>query len=371
MATHATVEELLKRLGVDPAGADADGEELQHNRWLSPGVWRIRTGNGQRAVLKYAQVGRPRGETAWDAHWTANDLDPHRWTYWCREPLAYQSDLPAAYAGSGIVAPTCLALDVSDTDAALLLEWVDGRPGEFWPVAGHRPAAEALGRAQAPFLTGRELPAAGWLTRSFLREYSSEKPAPWQLLDDDETWAHPVVRENFPPGLREAVQLVHANRERLYQISESLPRTLCHLDFWPKNLLRRADGQIVLLDWAFAGVGAIGEDPGNLVPDSVFDHFIPAAEMPDLEQAVFEGYLAGLREAGWDGRDSEARLGMVASCVKYAWLLPLMLQRAADETHGAYHQPADSAALYRARGISLAFLTGWLDEALALAGQAG
>jgi hypothetical protein len=60
MATHATAGELLKRLGVDPAGADADGDELQHNRWLSPGVWRIRTRNGQRAVLKYAQVGRPR-----------------------------------------------------------------------------------------------------------------------------------------------------------------------------------------------------------------------------------------------------------------------------------------------------------------------
>jgi len=29
-------------------------------------------------------------------------------------------------AGSGIVAPACLAVDVSDTDAALLLEWVDG-----------------------------------------------------------------------------------------------------------------------------------------------------------------------------------------------------------------------------------------------------
>jgi hypothetical protein len=36
-----TPEELLRRIGVDPAGAVA--EELPHNRWLSPGVWRIRT----------------------------------------------------------------------------------------------------------------------------------------------------------------------------------------------------------------------------------------------------------------------------------------------------------------------------------------
>jgi hypothetical protein len=373
MAAHPTAEELLERLGVDPAGADADGDELQHNRWLSPGVWRIRAGNGQRAVLKYAQAGRPRGETAWDTHWTAGDLDPHHWNYWCREPLAYQSGLPSVYAGSGIVAPACLAVDVSDTDAALLLEWVDGRPGEFWPVALHRTAAEALGRAQAPFLTGRELPAVGWLSRSFLRQYSSEKPAPWWLLDDDETWAHPVVRENFPPGLREAVQLVHANRERLYQISESLPRTLCHLDFWPKNLLRRADGQIVLLDWAFAGDGAIGEDPGNLIPDSVFDHFIPAAEMPDLEQAVFEGYLAGLREAGWHDDPRLVRLGMWSSAVKYDWLAAFTLSQVSAERQYRYGGggEVDAGFKFRERSRALLFNAGWARQALDLADDLG
>jgi hypothetical protein len=373
MAAHATAEELLERLGIDPAGADADGDELQHNRWLSPGVWRIRTGSGQRAVLKYAQTGRSRGETAWDAHWTADDLDPHRWTYWCREPLAYQAGLPAAYAGSGIVAPACLALDISDTDAALLLEWADGRPGEFWPVTGHRLAAEALGRAQAPFLTGRELPGVGWLSRSFLREYSSEKPAPWELLDDDEAWAHPVVLESFPPGLREAVQLVHASRERLYQISESLPRTLCHLDFWPKNLLRRDDGQIVLLDWAFAGVGAIGEDPGNLVPDSVFDHFIPAAQMPGLEQAVFEGYLAGLREAGWDDDPRLVRLGMWSSAVKYDWLAAFTLSQVSQQRQYRYGGggEVDAGFKFRERSRALLFNAGWARQALDLADALG
>jgi hypothetical protein len=329
MTAQPTAEELLKRLGVDLA--DACAEELAHNRWLRPGVWRIRTGNGQRAVLKYICIGRPQGETAWDAHWTASDLDPHRWTYWCREPLAYQADLPGAYAGSGIVAPACLAADVTHTDAVLLLGRVDGRPGEFWPAAEHRPAAEALGRAQAPFLIGRDLPAVPWLTLQFLRDYSSEKPAPWELLDDDEVWGHPVVRETFPNGLREGVQLVHASRERLYQVSESLPRTLCHLDLWPKNLTRRANGQIVLLDWAFVGLGAIGEDPGNLVPDSVFDHFISAAEMPALEQVVFEGYLAGLREAGWDDDPRLVRLGMWSSAVKYDWLAAFALSQVSLE----------------------------------------
>jgi hypothetical protein len=32
----ATAAELLKRLGVDPAEAKADGDELQHNRYCPP-----------------------------------------------------------------------------------------------------------------------------------------------------------------------------------------------------------------------------------------------------------------------------------------------------------------------------------------------
>ena len=86
--------ELLERLGV--AAGHRQAEELPHNRWLSPGVWRIRTTDGRPAVLKYTRSGRSRGQTAWDAHWTDRDTDPRRWTYWAREPLAYQQHLADA-----------------------------------------------------------------------------------------------------------------------------------------------------------------------------------------------------------------------------------------------------------------------------------
>ena len=56
-----TVGELLERIGVDAKGVVA--EELAHNRWLSPGVWRIRTRSGQRGVLKYTTSDRSRGGT--------------------------------------------------------------------------------------------------------------------------------------------------------------------------------------------------------------------------------------------------------------------------------------------------------------------
>ena len=99
----ASVEEMLERVGLRPVGVVA--EELPHNRWLSPGVWQVRTSAGKLGVLKYTRSDRSGGTTAWEAHWTARDHEPRRWTYWCREPLAYQHDLAGAYAGSGITAP--------------------------------------------------------------------------------------------------------------------------------------------------------------------------------------------------------------------------------------------------------------------------
>lgn len=366
----ATVSNLLERMGVD---AEIAGAELPHNRWLSPGVWQVRTRAGQRAVLKYTTSDRSKGETAWDAHWTAGDHDQRRWTYWRREALAYQHHLAAAYAGSGIVAPECLAVDVTDRDAAMLLEWVPDEPGETWPVTSYGQAAKAMGTAQAPFLLGRPRPSFSWLSERFLREYSTEKPARWSLLDDDDVWAHPVVRQTFPDGLRDGVLFVHAHRERLYQISEILPRTLGHLDFWPKNLFSRADGQIVLIDWGFAGDAAVGEDAGNLVPDAVFDHFIPAAQMPLLEQVVYDGYLEGLRAAGWHDDPRLVQLGMWSSAVKYDWLAAFTLEQVGQERQFRYGGAGeiDASFKFRERSRALLYNCGWARQAIDLAAKLG
>jgi hypothetical protein len=367
----ATVEEMLERVGVPPRGVVAT--ELPHNGWLSPGVWQVRTSSGQHGVLKYTSSERSRGATLWEAHWTARDGDPRRWTYWRREPLAYQHDLAGAYAESGITAPRCLGLHIDGVEAVLLLEWVDGEAGEEWQVGSYGPAAEALGRAQAPFLRGRPLPSVSWLSDGFLRDYSSEKPVQWELLDDDDAWAHPVARQVFPARLRDDVLFVHAHRDRLYRISESLPRTFCHLDFWPKNLFRLPSGHVVVIDWSFAGAGAIGEDVGNLVPDSVFDHFIAAAQLPRLEQVVFDGYLRGLRSAGWDDDPRLVQLGMWSSAVKYDWLAALTLEQLQQDRQYRYGGSGEIDPVFKfgERSRALLFNARWARQAIELASRLG
>jgi hypothetical protein len=59
-------------------------------------------------------------------------------------------------------------------------------------------------------------------------------------------------------------------------------------------------------------------------------------DLPALETHVFEGYLAGLRDAGWGGDARLARLGYAATvALRYGPLLGVPPQLEADERQRA------------------------------------
>jgi thiamine kinase-like enzyme len=186
-------------------------------------------------------------------------------------------------------------------------------------------------------------------------------------------WADPLVAETLGGGVRQAGRVLHREHNALLRILGELPRVVSHLDFWPLNLIRRVDGEVVALDWAFAGDGAIGEDLGNHVPDAAFDLFVAAKRLPELDAQTFASYVAGLRAEGWSGDERIARLGVCGSAVKYAWLLPLMLERARSGRHHAYggEQVVDLHDQYRQRGAALEFLARQVAEAREIVAELG
>jgi len=364
------VSALLKRVGLD--ATDLSLDQVAHSRWLTRGIWRVSI-SGVPMVLKYLSVERDLGKTVWHAHWSAGSAAPRHWNYWAREGLAYLEGITNAYAGSGLGSANAASVDLTERDCVLLLEFVDGVPAERWHVADYVPAAEALGRAQGSYLVDRPIPGHPWLSGGFLRDYSREKPADWSLLSDDRAWDQRVVKRNFPAELRPAATWLHESRDRLYGIMDRLPRTLCHLDFWTKNLIRRPDGEIALLDWAFVGDGAIGEDAGNLVPDAVLDHFVPAERLPEFETAVLDGYLNGLRQAGWAGDARLVQLGMWAAAVKYDWQTPMMLEAAQATRQYRYGgtEEIDADHRFQERGLALLHNANTARRAVALADAIG
>jgi thiamine kinase-like enzyme len=218
----------------------------------------------------------------------------------------------------------------------------------------------ALGGAQG----ASDLPADPWLSRGYLRAHG-EYPVEWALMDDDAAWIQPLIRDHFSPGLRDGLVRLHARRENLLGLMEELPRTVCHLDVWHNNLVRRAGGGIAFLDWAFTGDGAVGEDVGNLI----LNWLVPYDELVELDARLTAAYLSGLRQAGWSGDERLVRLGVCASAVKYDWLTAYCLERAGADQHPAYGGATrvDADAKFAEHATALALCAAWADEAERLA----
>jgi hypothetical protein len=328
---------------------------LRHNplNAVTANVERITYADGRTAVRK--ELRRPVSE---EGPWAAS-TDPRHWNYWRRELEVYRDDeLRQRLADAGLVLPAAQVDERAD-GAIVLMEDIAGTPGTHFSLAEHAALARACGRWQA-------YPAAerSWTSTGFLRDYSTTRDVPWHLMTDDAAWQQPLIRDTWPTGLRRAWTALLTHRDELLDLVATLPRARCHLDFWVSNVIQRPTGALALFDWSFLGDGALGEDIGNYIPDAVFDLFWPVERMRELAETCIANYLDGLHEAGWRGDPDQVRLAVMASGVKYAWLLPGLLGRASDTTHNAYHREVDSQHLFHQRGQALLFVAEWCAEAL-------
>ena len=330
-------------------------ETLTHNRSnaATGGIWRVRGGSGPR-VLKIAQAGTDDPTLQW-----STSTEPTHFNYWRRESLAYRSGLVASvYAGAGLRGPRLLdAADRPDGSVALWLEDVSGEPGATWTIPELRSFAERLGAAQAAWV-GRPLPYP-WLSKRWLHQYAERRP-----LSAPTDWDAPLVAAAWPADLRAGLARLAANREALLAVADRCPRTLAHLDVWPMNLILADDGP-VLLDWAFIGDGAVGEDISNVIIDSVADGLVPVSRLDDVAEAAIEGYMAGIA----DLIDAETvRRGVYATgAAKYAAFGPTIARRVAEGGRVAsmsYDVGGSLVELLERWRPMLALLVEWGEQAL-------
>jgi hypothetical protein len=246
---------------------------------------------------------------------TATQDNPSESRYWKREVLAYQSGRLADLPG-GLAAPRFLGThEFSETVVGLWLEDISDEVGAKWPLEYYGVVARHLGQFNGAFLVERELPAWPWLSHDWLRALVEENATPGadrfrQTLDE------PDLRRWFIDDDARRVFSLWEQRELYFDALNRLPQTLLHRDAFRRNLFVRHDvegsEQIVAVDWTYVGIGAVGEDLGALIHASLSFSEVSMAEARALETICFEGYLKGLRDAGWHGDPRLVRLGYAA-----------------------------------------------------------
>jgi hypothetical protein len=334
-------------------------EVLTHNEGnaATGGIWRVH-GPTSSAILKVARP--PTSEPVGSPAWQTSD-EPTHWNYWQREVLAYTTGFAASvYADAGIASPALL--DVANRrDGAIELWMADaqGAPGMSWPVARLAHFARQLGTAQARWVN--RVPDLPWLSRRWLSQYLANGPGRGVWISGDEHWNHPVAAV-WPAAVRDQLRRLWAQRHTILSAAQTTPRTVCHLDVWPTNLIEHG-ATTVLVDWSFTGEGGIGEDIANLIVDSVADGLMDAALLPDIAAAVTEEYTAGLHDGGWNGAPDTVRQAIAAcGAAKYSWLAPLALGRVIrDGTFGHPQYGRDTSgesALRRLQGL-VTLLADW------------
>jgi hypothetical protein len=104
-----------------------------------------------------------------------------------------------------------------------------------------------------------------------------------------------------------------------------------------------------------------------MVASAGFDGLVSGDALLGLSDEVFEAYLEGLREARWPGSERLARLGYLASGVKYAWVVAAMLASWREPGHPIYVGYGNGGCLdFRAVSATLNMLADWSRQAIAV-----
>ena len=264
--------------------------------WLFSGM-----GIGNKGIQSWSVVlkilARQNDEPPLDNHW-----------HWKREFLLAQSGLINNLAGP-VKGPRIFHSKETPEGAWIWMEHVEElRPGP-WALDNYAFAAHQLGLWNGAYLTGTSLPTDNWLTRQHYRSWLS-----WINFEED--WQFSLNQKHVPKAVIKRCEQLWNEREIFFKVLESLPQVFSHFDSQRRNLMIRIGenraNELVALDWAQCGIGAIGTELNWLVGGSAMLLEWAPSGLPDLDETAFRSYIQGLQDTGWLGDVNIVRLGYVA-----------------------------------------------------------
>lgn len=341
---------------------------LRGNTCLTEGIWRI-SDNRRSVIAKVITSARERTGDPWIDHWSHNCLHERHWNYWRREFLVYRNGVPSKFADAGVSAPSLLEAFEAGGRVIMFLEDCQLAPATRWEAVSYCAAARDLGVAQGSLVNAGEISDPPWFCQNYIFDYALEKPFDRSLVTVDDAWTELIDAGVLSPADKDLQIRFGLNERRLLSLLNAVPMTICHNDFWTRNLFGDSMEVTTVVDWSFLGRGPIGADVANMVASAGFDGFISGDNLATFSEEIFEAYLSGLRQGGWTGSERLVRLGYWASAAKYAWVVAAMLTSLQTAGHPIYVGYGDGGALdFRAVAATLNMLARWSERVEALYG---
>ena len=225
--------------------------------------------------------------------------------YWKREYEVYRSGMLDTLPDIGLTPPKTVGFeDFGDICWVWMEDIIDTK--QNWTMRDYQNAARHIGRFNGAYMTGQHLPDYEWLSHDW---HCAITPALTDTFEQlDMLLEHPLAQHALPIEEKESILSIWQNIDIYRDALADLPKTLCHIDAFRRNLLHR-DNDIVLIDWALVGHASIGEDLVPMVSLSLYLDGNSLDYANQVDKAVFEGYVTGLREMGWTGDAQLARIG--------------------------------------------------------------
>ncbi len=261
--------------------------------------------------------------------------------FWKREPLVYACGLLDTISG-GLRAPQCLGLvERPDDKIWLWLEDVARPSGDAWTWPRYGLAARHLGQFNGAYLDGLPCSPPPWLGWNWLRSWVADVTVTCDQLPRYRQ--HPLIRQLYPGFMLDELWRLWTERERLLNALDELPQTFCHRDarytaasnLFSRSLTGRAP-QTVAIDWAYAGIGAVGEDLAPFIGAPLAFGELTPKQVETLERVAFDAYEAGMQEVGCHLDRDQLRFGYTAALVLRYWLrgLDVAIRQLARDADG-------------------------------------
>ncbi len=185
-----------------------------------------------------------------------------------------------------------------------------------WPLEQYPVSAQHLGEFNAAW-NGRSLPDWDWLNPAGIQGKWRGSAIQSVFEDLPGLRDHPFIQAITPTAGFDRLLRHWDDGQLLLSAVEAFENGVSHHDVHPKNLFvlnHQTNSAItVAADWSSVGKGPLGSDLGNLIVSPLKWLEISVDDAKSLIEPTLDGYLRGIRNAGWDNDDSAIRLAYLAS----------------------------------------------------------